>query len=168
MANDRPAHRFINSGMDGRGAGAEKQAGRRLDGNCHSYSVYVERLPVDAILDDIRAALAAGPNLVLEAPPGAGKTTRVPPALLDLLPGQILVLEPRRLAARLAAGPTAAYAGAKRQLNEWLFARMNAQLELEAAIHACEHELYPRAIGLIADGRNVWLADTTAGVVYRY
>jgi 2-(1,2-epoxy-1,2-dihydrophenyl)acetyl-CoA isomerase len=38
------------------------------------------------------------------------------------------------LAARLAGGPTAAYAGAKRQFNEWLFARMDAQLELEASI----------------------------------
>jgi 2-(1,2-epoxy-1,2-dihydrophenyl)acetyl-CoA isomerase len=38
------------------------------------------------------------------------------------------------LAARLAAGPTAAYAGAKAQLNEWLFARMDAQLELEASV----------------------------------
>jgi 2-(1,2-epoxy-1,2-dihydrophenyl)acetyl-CoA isomerase len=38
------------------------------------------------------------------------------------------------LAARLAAGPTAAYAGAKRQFNEWLFARMDAQLDLEASI----------------------------------
>jgi ATP-dependent helicase HrpB len=40
---------------------------------------------------------------VLEAPPGAGKTTRVPAALLDLGPREVLVLEPRRLAARLAA-----------------------------------------------------------------
>jgi ATP-dependent helicase HrpB len=40
---------------------------------------------------------------VIEAPPGAGKTTRVPPALLDLVPGNILVLEPRRLAVRMAA-----------------------------------------------------------------
>jgi 2-(1,2-epoxy-1,2-dihydrophenyl)acetyl-CoA isomerase len=37
------------------------------------------------------------------------------------------------LAAKLAAGPTAAYAGAKEQLNQWLFARMDAQLELEAS-----------------------------------
>ena len=37
------------------------------------------------------------------------------------------------LAARLAAGPTAAYAGAKEQLNHWLFSRMDLQLELEAA-----------------------------------
>ena len=41
--------------------------------------------------------------MVLEAPPGAGKTTRVPPALLELGEGHVLVLEPRRLAARLAA-----------------------------------------------------------------
>jgi len=38
------------------------------------------------------------------------------------------------LAARLAAGPTASYAGSKRQFNEWLFARMDAQLDLEASI----------------------------------
>jgi ATP-dependent helicase HrpB len=68
----------------------------------------VERLPVDAILGDVLATLRAGSCLVLEAPPGAGKTTRVPPALLDLLPGQVLVLEPRRLAARLAAQRAAA------------------------------------------------------------
>ena len=39
--------------------------------------------PIDAILPDLLAALAGGTRLVLEAPPGAGKTTRVPPALLD-------------------------------------------------------------------------------------
>ncbi len=60
-------------------------------------------LPVDDLLPDIRRSLEVCPNLVIEAPPGAGKTTRVPPALLSLVPGQVLVLEPRRLAARLAA-----------------------------------------------------------------
>jgi ATP-dependent helicase HrpB len=60
-------------------------------------------LPIDRILPDILAALKASSNLVLEAPPGAGKTTRVPPALLPLLRGEIVVLEPRRIAARLAA-----------------------------------------------------------------
>ncbi|MEJ5367603.1 MAG: ATP-dependent helicase C-terminal domain-containing protein [Bryobacteraceae bacterium] len=68
----------------------------------------MERLPVDAILPDVLAALRTGSCLVLEAPPGAGKTTRVPPALLDTVPGQVLVLEPRRLAARLAAQRAAA------------------------------------------------------------
>jgi ATP-dependent helicase HrpB len=58
-------------------------------------------LPVDAVIPDIRSHLQNSRNLVLEAPPGAGKTTRVPPALLPF--GSAIVLEPRRLAARLAA-----------------------------------------------------------------
>ena len=62
-------------------------------------------LPVDAILPDILDSLKRSSNLVIEAPPGAGKTTRVPPALLDLVGGQILVLEPRRIAARSGGAP---------------------------------------------------------------
>ena len=58
---------------------------------------------MDAILPEILASLQRTPNLVIEAQPGAGKTTRVPPALLDLVPGEIIVLEPRRIAARMAA-----------------------------------------------------------------
>lgn len=63
--------------------------------------------PIDELLPRIRASLAGHPRLVLEAPPGAGKTTQVPPALLDApwLRGQkIVMLEPRRVAARAAAG----------------------------------------------------------------
>lgn len=61
-------------------------------------------LPIDPVLPDVVRALTAGSSLVLEAPPGAGKTTRVPRALLDAgTKGEIIVLEPRRLAARLAA-----------------------------------------------------------------
>lgn len=60
-------------------------------------------LPVDALVPEILAALKQTANLVIEAEPGAGKTTRIPPALLDAFPGQVLVLEPRRIAARLAA-----------------------------------------------------------------
>jgi ATP-dependent helicase HrpB len=63
----------------------------------------IAKLPIDDLLPAIRESLGRVPNLVIEAPPGAGKTTRVPPALLELLRGQVLVLEPRRLAARLAA-----------------------------------------------------------------
>ena len=63
-------------------------------------------LPIDAVLGELRAALAAHTGAVLVAPPGAGKTTRVPLALMDepwLAGGKILVLEPRRIAARAAA-----------------------------------------------------------------
>lgn len=63
-------------------------------------------LPIDALLPALRDALSARHEVVLEAPPGAGKTTRVPLALLDApwLAGQtIIMLEPRRLAARAAA-----------------------------------------------------------------
>jgi ATP-dependent helicase HrpB len=60
-------------------------------------------LPVDAILPEIVASLQRCPNLVIEAAPGAGKTTRVPPALLEIVKGEVVVLEPRRIAARLAA-----------------------------------------------------------------
>ena len=63
-------------------------------------------LPIDAVLDELRGALAARASAVLVAPPGAGKTTRVPLALMDeswLQGRKILVLEPRRIAARAAA-----------------------------------------------------------------
>jgi ATP-dependent helicase HrpB len=61
------------------------------------------RLPIDPLLPEIAAHLRSANTLVVEAPPGAGKTTRVPPALLDGAEGEVLVLEPRRLAARIAA-----------------------------------------------------------------
>jgi ATP-dependent helicase HrpB len=62
-------------------------------------------LPVDEALPALAAALAARGVAVLTAPPGAGKTTRVPPALLESLPAgsRIVMLEPRRLAAVAAA-----------------------------------------------------------------
>ena len=63
--------------------------------------------PITPLLPEVRRALDASTRLVLEAPPGAGKTTQVPLALLDAgwLGGRKLVmLEPRRVAARAAAG----------------------------------------------------------------
>ncbi|MDG1376915.1 MAG: ATP-dependent helicase HrpB [Yoonia sp.] len=62
-------------------------------------------LPIDPILPDLIAALRSYGRAVLQAPPGAGKTTRVPLALLDakLTTGRIIMLEPRRLATRAAA-----------------------------------------------------------------
>ncbi len=73
-----------------------------------------EPLPIDAVLPDLLAALRGSPAAVLRAPTGAGKTTRVPPALLDASlagAGQIVLLEPRRLAARAAARRMAAERG---------------------------------------------------------
>ena len=60
-------------------------------------------LPVDEVVPDIIRSLALFPNLILGAPPGAGKTTRVPPAILNAATGEVIVLEPRRIAARMAA-----------------------------------------------------------------
>ncbi|MFA4899910.1 MAG: ATP-dependent helicase HrpB [Brevundimonas sp.] len=62
-------------------------------------------LPIHAVLEPLKVALSAGNTAVLAAPPGAGKTTVVPLALLNQpwLEGKVLVLEPRRLAARAAA-----------------------------------------------------------------
>ncbi|MDP3277871.1 MAG: ATP-dependent helicase HrpB [Deltaproteobacteria bacterium] len=63
-------------------------------------------LPIDSLLVDLSETLRRTRALVLEAPPGAGKTTRVPRALLDhgfAASGEIIVLQPRRLAARMAA-----------------------------------------------------------------
>ena len=71
-------------------------------------------LPIHAVLEPLKAALVAGNVAVLAAPPGAGKTTVVPLALLDeaWLGGcKLLVLEPRRLAARAAAERMAATLG---------------------------------------------------------
>jgi ATP-dependent helicase HrpB len=71
-------------------------------------------LPIDPFLPDVVAALRSRGTLVLVAPPGAGKTTRVPPALLEagvLESGTLWVLQPRRVAARAAARRIAAELG---------------------------------------------------------
>jgi len=73
-------------------------------------------LPIDVVLPELVAALRASPCAVLEAPTGAGKTTRVPPALLDAGlagAGSVLMLEPRRLAARAAARRIASERGSE-------------------------------------------------------
>ncbi len=71
-------------------------------------------LPVEEALPELRAALAARNGAVLVAPPGAGKTTRVPPGLLDepwAQQGKIVLLSPRRIAARAAAARMASERG---------------------------------------------------------
>jgi ATP-dependent helicase HrpB len=68
-------------------------------------------LPIDAILPDLIHALAKAGRAVVQAPPGAGKTTGIPLALLDHIEGRILMLEPRRLAARAASAQMARMSG---------------------------------------------------------
>lgn len=63
----------------------------------------LQPLPIDSHLPKILSELQAHGNLILKAAPGSGKTTRVPPALLQSTPKEVLVLEPRRLAAKYSA-----------------------------------------------------------------
>jgi len=83
------------------------------------------RLPVDSLLPQIVDTLRHHSSLVIEAPPGAGKTTRVPPALLALCKRDVWVLEPRRLAARLAARRVAS------EMNEPLGTTVGYQVRFE-------------------------------------
>ncbi len=89
-------------------------------------------LPIDGRLAAITAALGPGSTLLLQAEPGAGKTTRVPLALLERLgeEGRILMLEPRRLAARAAAQRLAA------NLGEPLGERVGYSVRLESRTSA--------------------------------
>lgn len=76
----------------------------------------MSKLPIDEVLPDLQKALRVNTNAVLIAPPGAGKTTRIPLALLEeewLMGKKILMLEPRRLAARAAANFMAKLLGQK-------------------------------------------------------
>ena len=85
-------------------------------------------LPVDAILPEILDSIRQNPNLVIVAAPGAGKTTRVPAALLREVTGEVVVLEPRRLAARLAARRVAC------ELGEALGETVGYQIRFEEAV----------------------------------
>src|SRR6476620_8507221 len=89
--------------------------------------------PIAPLLPDIRASLQAHPRLVLEAPPGAGKTTQVPLALLEapwLAGRKIVMLEPRRVAARAAAGFMA------RQLGEEPGGTVGYRIRFESKVSA--------------------------------
>ncbi len=72
-------------------------------------------LPIHAVLPDLLAALRVQTGAVLVAPPGAGKTTAVAPALIgeDWCSGQVILTSPRRVAARAAAERMAAQLGEK-------------------------------------------------------
>lgn len=106
-------------------------------------------LPIDAVLDTLRDALARQTAAVLVAPPGAGKTTRVPLALLDqpwLGGGKILVLEPRRLAARGAAERMAATLGEAVGETIGLRARLDSRVGPKSRIEVITEGVFTRLI----------------------
>jgi ATP-dependent helicase HrpB len=106
-------------------------------------------LPIDEILEPLRAALAAKSRAVLVAPPGAGKTTGVPLALVDeifLQQRKIVLLEPRRLAARAAAGRMAANLGEKVGQTVGLRVRMQSEVSAGTRIEVVTEGVFTRMI----------------------
>src|SRR4051812_9005815 len=93
-------------------------------------------LPIDPHLARVADAVRGGKAVVLKAAPGAGKTTRVPPAMLAAVSGKIIVLEPRRLAARLSAERIAA------ELGESLGASVGYQIRFEGKQGAATRILF--------------------------
>ena len=110
---------------------------------------FADALPIDEALPALAAALAAGSSAVLIAPPGAGKTTRVPLAL-DGAPwldgGKILVLEPRRLAARNAAARMAATLGEEIGESVGLRARLETRVSKKTRIEVLTEGVFTRLI----------------------
>ncbi|MFN3610140.1 MAG: ATP-dependent helicase HrpB [Hyphomonas sp.] len=113
---------------------------------------HAEALPIDEVMPDILRALAAGPRLVLAAPPGAGKTTRVPLALAGLLgapgviEGRIILLEPRRVAARMAAERMAASLGERVGQTIGLTTRVDRKVSKDTRIEVITDGLFTRRI----------------------
>ena len=108
-----------------------------------------QALPIDAVLDDLAASLRARPNVVLVAPPGAGKTTRVPLALLDepwTKGGKLILLEPRRLAARGAANRMAATLKEPLGQTIGLRARFNVKVSAKTRIEVITEGVFTRMI----------------------
>lgn len=106
-------------------------------------------LPIDATVPAIRAALSGGPRLVVAAPPGAGKTTRLPLALLDeawMAGGRMLLLEPRRLAARMAAERMAGLLGERVGERVGLVTRIDRKLSERTRIEVLTDGLFSRRI----------------------
>ncbi|MFA6964189.1 ATP-dependent helicase HrpB [Bosea sp. (in: a-proteobacteria)] len=106
-------------------------------------------LPIDAVLGDLAAALRAGPNAVLVAPPGAGKTTRVPLALLDepgTKGGKLIVLEPRQLAARGAASRMAQTLGERVGETVGLRVRLGSKIGPRTRIEVVTEGVFARMI----------------------
>ncbi len=110
---------------------------------------FPERLPIDDALPGIVTALSAGARAILVAPPGAGKTTRVPLALMDepfARQGKIIVLEPRRLAARAAAARMAATLGEKVGETIGLRVRLQSLVSARTRVEVVTEGVFARMI----------------------
>ena len=106
-------------------------------------------LPIDAVLGRLAEALTAHNRAVLVAPPGAGKTTRVPLALLDLpvlSQGRLLVLEPRRLAARASAERMAATLNESVGATVGLRTRLDTRVSSKTRIEVITEGIFTRMI----------------------
>ncbi|MGB3626258.1 MAG: DEAD/DEAH box helicase, partial [Henriciella sp.] len=109
-------------------------------------------LPIESLLGEISAAVRADKRLVLAAPPGAGKTTRVPLALAGLIEGfapiegRILLLEPRRLAARMAADRMAATLGERTGKRIGLSTRIERKVSAETVVEVITDGLFVRRL----------------------
>ena len=106
-------------------------------------------LPIHAVLGELKAALAARPNAVLVAPPGAGKTTVVPLALMDepwADGGKLIVLEPRRLAARAAAQRMASTLGEPVGETVGFRVRMQSKVSARTRVEVVTEGVFTRMI----------------------
>ncbi len=117
--------------------------------NCECPIFDPSPLPIDATLPELTAALATRNAAVLVAPPGAGKTTRVPLALLDakwLAGRKIFVLEPRRLAARAAAARMATTLGQSIGETVGLRARLASKVGPKTRLEVVTEGVFARMI----------------------
>ena len=113
-------------------------------------------LPIDDVLPDVRRIMAASANVILTAEPGAGKTTRVPLALLDepwLGDRNIVMLEPRRLAARAAAERMAQTLGEAVGGTVGLRVRLGSKISSRTRIEVVTEGVFTRRILV---GGNWW------------
>src|ERR1700735_779858 len=106
-------------------------------------------LPIEDVLDPLRQALSTREAAVLVAPPGAGKTTRVPLALMNqpwARGGKLIVLEPRRLAARAAAARMGSSLGEEVGRTVGYRVRMQSRVSRDTRIEVVTEGVFTRMI----------------------